>query len=89
MKSSSISGNGNNFCNAIEGEFEAVTLINEINKERKRRGLSVIPAADDMCVTALMKGFTQKVGLSRYQILEFDCIFHFALRLPINDTIMS
>ena len=74
MKSSSISGNGNNFCNAIEGEFEAVTLINEINKERKRRGLSVIPAADDMCVTALMKGFTQKVGLSRYQILEFDCI---------------
>ena len=89
MKSSSISGNGNNFCNAIEGEFEAVTLINEINKERKRRGLSVIPAADDMCVTALMKGFTQKVGLSRYQILEFDCIRIFALRLPINDTIMS
>ena len=63
MQSSSISsGNGNNFCNAIEGEFEAVTLINEINKERKRRGLSVIPAADDMCVTALIKGFTQKVG---------------------------
>lgn len=61
LKSRSISsGNGNNFCNAIEGEFEAVTLINEINKERKRRGQSVIPAADDMCVTALMKGFTQK-----------------------------
>jgi len=61
LKSNSISsGNGNNFCNAIEGEFEAVSIINEINKERKRRGLSVIPAADDMCVTALMKGFTQK-----------------------------
>ena len=70
MKSSSISsGNGNDFCNAIEEEFEAVTLINEINKERKRRGLSVIPAANDMCVTALMKGFTQKVGKS--QVLKY------------------
>ena len=48
------------------GSFEASTLINEINNERKKRGLSVIPASDDMCVTALFKGFTQKVKFERY-----------------------
>ena len=64
LKSNSISfGRGANFCKMIENEFEAVTLINEINKERRKRGLSVIPASDDMCVTALFKGFTQKVRL--------------------------
>ena len=51
----------------IENEFEAVTLINEINKERRKRGLSIIPASDDMCVTALFKGFTQKVRLIQHE----------------------
>ena len=60
-------GRGANFCKMIENEFEAVTLINEINKERRKRGLSVIPASDDMCVTALFKGFTQKVSLIQHE----------------------
>ena len=63
LKSNSIAlGQGTNaqMCKAM-GSFEAITLINEINNERKKRGLSVIPASDDMCMTALFKGFTQKV----------------------------
>ena len=72
LKSNSIIyGNGKSFCNAMESDFESVTLINEINKERKRRGLSIIPAADDMCVTALFKGFTQKVRKARILATHF------------------
>ena len=44
-------------------EFDTMRLINAINMERTKRGLKKIPASDDMCATALFKGFVQKVIL--------------------------
>lgn len=41
-------------------EFYAVSLINAINAERTKKRLNTIPASNDMCATALIKGLVQK-----------------------------
>ena len=49
-------------CKSMD-EFHAISLIDEINVERKKVGQHIIPAADDMCATALFKGLVQNVSI--------------------------
>ena len=53
-------------CNSMN-EYHSMALINAINVERRKVGKHAIPACDDMCVTALLKGMVQKV----YLLLNF------------------
>ena len=52
-------------CNSMS-EYHSMALINAINVERRNVGKHAIPASDDMCVTALLKGMVQKV----YSLLD-------------------
>ena len=60
-----------NLCNSMT-EYHSMALINAINVERRKVGKHAIPASDDMCVTALLKGMVQKVySLSNSQHQHF------------------
>ena len=47
-------------CRSMD-DFQAIPLIDAINVEREKVGKLPIQPSDDMCATALIKGWVQKV----------------------------
>ena len=51
------------FCNHLETDYKAMSLINTINTYRKKKGLKEIKPDDNLCNVAFLHGYDQFVSI--------------------------